>query len=78
MTPHGLDTNTFEATVAKGEDPEPFRISDTMAFMFESSLIPRVFLWALESPYMDHNYYQYWIGLKSHFSSEEKNYKSEI
>ncbi|KAF6158429.1 hypothetical protein GIB67_022026 [Kingdonia uniflora] len=78
MTPHGPDTNTFEATVAKGENPGPFRITDTMAFMFESSLIPRVCPWALESPYMDHNYYQCWIGLKSHFSSEETNYKSEI
>ncbi|KAF6170703.1 hypothetical protein GIB67_015655 [Kingdonia uniflora] len=78
MTPHGPDTNAFEATVAKGEDPGPFRITDTMAFMFESSLIPRVFPWALDSPYVDHNYYQYWIGLKSHFSSEEKNYKSKI
>ncbi|CAN6482714.1 unnamed protein product [Victoria cruziana] len=72
MTPHGPDTKTFEATVACGEDAGPFRIADTMAFMFESCLIPRVCQWALESPYRDHDYYQCWIGLKSHFSHEEK------
>ncbi|XP_026657517.2 homogentisate 1,2-dioxygenase-like [Phoenix dactylifera] len=40
MTPHGPDARTYEATIASGEDFEPFRISGTMAFMFESSLIP--------------------------------------
>nr|CAD1822336.1 unnamed protein product [Ananas comosus var. bracteatus] len=79
MTPHGPDTKTYEATVAPGEVTEPFRIRETLAFMFESSLIPRVCRWALESPYLDHDYYlespyldhdyyQCWIGLRSHFS----------
>ncbi|KAL0399438.1 UNVERIFIED_CONTAM: Homogentisate 1,2-dioxygenase [Sesamum radiatum] len=67
MTPHGPDTKTFEATIAVGNEAGPRRISNTMAFMFESCLMPRVCPWALESPYMDHNYYQCWIGLKSHF-----------
>ncbi|KAG9446114.1 hypothetical protein H6P81_012242 [Aristolochia fimbriata] len=72
MTPHGPDTKTFEATVAVGGDSGPSRIKDTMAFMFESCLIPRVCPWALESPYLDRDYYQCWIGLRSHFSYEEK------
>ncbi|XP_043689816.1 homogentisate 1,2-dioxygenase [Telopea speciosissima] len=76
MSPHGPDTNTFEATVARGNDAKPFRITDTMAFMFESCLIARVCPWALESPHIDHNYYQCWIGLKSHFSLEESNHMS--
>ncbi|KAK9150318.1 hypothetical protein Syun_008627 [Stephania yunnanensis] len=76
MTPHGPDTKTFEATVAQGENAGPFRITDTMAFMFESCLIPRVCPWALESPYLDHNYYQCWIGLRSHFSHEETKCKT--
>ncbi|KAL0353804.1 UNVERIFIED_CONTAM: Homogentisate 1,2-dioxygenase [Sesamum angustifolium] len=70
MTPHGPDTKTFEATIALGNEAGPRRISNTMAFMFESCLMPRVCPWALESPYMDHNYYQCWIGLKSHFTYE--------
>ncbi|KAK1320058.1 Homogentisate 1,2-dioxygenase [Acorus calamus] len=70
MTPHGPDTKTFEATIAHGKGADPFRIKDTMAFMFESYLIPRVCPWVLDSPYLDCDYYQCWIGLKSHFSSE--------
>ncbi|XP_008784438.2 homogentisate 1,2-dioxygenase isoform X2 [Phoenix dactylifera] len=68
MTPHGPDTKTYEATIARAEDAEPCRISGTMAFMFESSLVPRICPWALESPNVDADYYQCWIGLKSHFS----------
>ena len=43
-----------------------------MAFMFESSLIPRVCPWALESPYRDPDYYQCWIGLRPHFSGNKR------
>ncbi|CAI9088739.1 OLC1v1023161C2 [Oldenlandia corymbosa var. corymbosa] len=70
MTPHGPDTKSYEATIALGNDAGPKKIENTMAFMFESCLIPRVCAWALESPAMDHDYYQCWIGLKSHFAHE--------
>ncbi|XP_042474282.1 homogentisate 1,2-dioxygenase-like [Zingiber officinale] len=68
MTPHGPDTTTYEATIACGDNSEPFRIGGTLAFMFESYLIPRICPWALESPDLDKNYYQCWIGLRPHFS----------
>ncbi|KAM3196932.1 hypothetical protein ACQJBY_072556 [Aegilops geniculata] len=71
MTPHGPDTKTYEATIGRVGGPEanaPTRLSGTLAFMFESALIPRVCRWALESPSRDLDYYQCWIGLKSHFS----------
>ncbi|XP_072981924.1 homogentisate 1,2-dioxygenase [Typha latifolia] len=68
MTPHGPDTRTYEGTTACGTVIDPFKISGTLAFMFESSLIPRVCRWALDSPYLDSNYYQCWIGLRSQFS----------
>ncbi|KAJ8765231.1 hypothetical protein K2173_011911 [Erythroxylum novogranatense] len=73
MTPHGPDTKTFEATVERGNEVGPLKICNTMAFMFESCLIPRICTWALESPYMDHEYYQCWTGLRSHFSHETTN-----
>ena len=60
----------WQATIALGSQAGPQKIADTMAFMFESCLIPRVCQWALESPNMDHDYYQCWIGLKSHFTCE--------
>ncbi|KAG7534159.1 RmlC-like cupin domain superfamily [Arabidopsis thaliana x Arabidopsis arenosa] len=68
MTPHGPDTTTYEATIARVNAMAPSKLTGTMAFMFESALIPRVCHWALESPFLDHDYYQCWIGLKSHFS----------
>ncbi|KAL1805277.1 hypothetical protein ACET3Z_028345 [Daucus carota] len=80
MTPHGPDTKTFEATVALGNEVGPRKITNTMAFMFESSLIPRVCQWALESRYLDDDYYQCWIGLRSHFTHEygdEMNLQNE-
>lgn len=73
MTPHGPDTKTYEATITRGGSNEPSRLSGTLAFMFESALIPRVCRWALESPSRDLNYYQCWIGLKSHFSHNNSN-----
>lgn len=60
----------MQATVACGNEAAPYKITDTMAFMFESCLIPRICPWALESPAIDHDYYQCWTGLRSHFSSE--------
>lgn len=60
----------YQATIARGNEAGPCRITNTMAFMFESYLIPRVCPWALESPFLDHEYYQCWIGLKSHFTFE--------
>lgn len=61
--------SSVQATIARGNDVGPHKITDTMAFMFESSLIPRISRSALESPFLDHDYYQCWIGLKSHFAS---------
>ncbi|CAI0408333.1 unnamed protein product [Linum tenue] len=71
MTPHGPDTKTYEATIALGDEAKPHKIINTMAFMFESCLMPRICLWALNSPFRDHDYYQCWIGLKSHFKLED-------
>ncbi|KAL6606418.1 hypothetical protein ACP70R_042071 [Stipagrostis hirtigluma subsp. patula] len=70
MTPHGPDTKTYEATISRADANEPFRLSGTLAFMFESALIPRVCRWALDSPSRDPDYYRCWIGLKSHFSHD--------
>ncbi|MBA0705456.1 hypothetical protein Golax_017647, partial [Gossypium laxum] len=73
MTPHGPDTKTYEATVARGNEAGPHKITDTMAFMFESCLMPRTCPWALDSHFRDLDYYQCWIGLKSHFSTDVKS-----
>lgn len=64
-----------QATISRGNEAGPYRITDTMAFMFESFLMPRICPWAIESPFMEPDYYQCWIGLKSHFSREGTNDK---
>lgn len=66
----------FKATVAGGKE-EPFRMTNTMAFMFESCLMPRICPWALQSPSIDHDYYQCWVGLRSHFSPEKTSDDSQ-
>lgn len=63
-----MDLVLQQATIARGDNVGPNKITDTMAFMFESSLIPRISRWALESPFLDNDYYQCWIGLRSHFT----------
>jgi homogentisate 1,2-dioxygenase len=59
-----------QATISRGNEAGPHRITNTMAFMFESFLMPRICPWALESPFLDPDYYQCWIGLKSHFQRD--------
>ncbi|KAG6637238.1 hypothetical protein I3843_11G161000 [Carya illinoinensis] len=76
MSPHGPDTKSYEGTIARGNEAGPCRIADTMAFMFESSLIPRICPWALDSPFMDPDYYQCWLGLRSHFKPGSSRHKS--
>ncbi len=72
MTPHGPDTVSFEKAVAKDADVKPTRIPrDTLAFMFEVNLTPRVTEWALNAPTLDADYYKCWQGLKSHFDDND-------
>ncbi|OIC49821.1 hypothetical protein A7L55_20035 [Acinetobacter baumannii] len=78
MTPHGPDTTTFEKTIAEEGDAKPAKIKDTMAFMFESSLIPRITPWVLKSPHLDNDYYKCWTGLKSHFHHEHLPENGEL
>lgn len=51
---NGSTTFCFQANIAQGGNLGPQRITNTMAFMFESALIPRICPWALDSPFMDH------------------------
>jgi homogentisate 1,2-dioxygenase len=62
MTPHGPDVQAFEK--ASNADLVPFKLPDTMAFMFESSLLFKVSDYALQ--HFEKNYYTCWQGLKNH------------
>ncbi|KAL6196585.1 hypothetical protein ACLB2K_032199 [Fragaria x ananassa] len=63
MTPHGPDTKTYEL-----ENILPQLLNDR-------SSLNRICSWALESPFIDHDYYQCWIGLRSHFTGTKADAK---
>jgi homogentisate 1,2-dioxygenase len=65
MSAHGPDCATFDK--ASSVDLKPHYIGDTMAFMFESSLVFRPTAFALNSPLLQKDYQRCWDGLKSHF-----------
>lgn len=77
MTPHGPDTTSFEAAI-KAEGEGPRQLTDTMAFMFETSLVPRVTAHALGASNIDRDYYQCWYGLKSHFCSSGERKEDDV
>ena len=66
MTGHGPDATTFEkASVADLSKPD--YIVDTMAFMFETSLVITPTAQALAAAHRQRDYAQCWQGLKKHF-----------
>lgn len=67
MTPHGPDTTTYESAILPRQEQPAHLGRDTLAFMFETSLTPRVTPAALGSTCIDRDYYKCWLGLKSHF-----------
>jgi homogentisate 1,2-dioxygenase len=60
MSGHGPDRTSYEAAVAA--DLKPHRISDTMAFMFESRWVIRPTRWAMETPLNQPDYDAVWNG----------------
>lgn len=70
MTPHGPDTATYEASISQQQQQPSHLGHNTLAFMFETSLTPRVTPAALGSPCIDRDYYKCWVGLKSHFDRQ--------
>lgn len=67
MSAHGPDFATFEK--ASNADLKPQYIGDTMAFMFETSLVFRLTEFAEKSPIRQKDYQECWQGLVSNFDS---------
>lgn len=65
MSAHGPDAETFER--ASKAELTPVKIDDTLAFMFESSLVFQPTDYALRTTLRQKNYLSCWQGLKSHF-----------
>ena len=60
MAGHGPDRASYEAAIAA--ELKPYRIEDSMAFMFESRAVLRPTRFALESPLMQLDYDDCWAG----------------
>jgi homogentisate 1,2-dioxygenase len=70
MSAHGPDNATFEK--ASTVDLKPSYMADTLAFMFESSLVFTPTAHALESPQLQSDYLDCWQGLTPGFNAEKK------
>lgn len=65
MSAHGPDAPTYER--ASAETLAPRRIEDTLAFMFETSMVLHPTRFALETPILQRDYDACWAGLKRNF-----------
>ena len=68
MSPHGNDAEVYEA--ASVADLKPHYIKDTMAFMFETSMIYKPTKFAMETELRQQDYSDCWQGLQKHFSQK--------
>ncbi|NNE68658.1 MAG: homogentisate 1,2-dioxygenase [Pyrinomonadaceae bacterium] len=65
MSAHGPDADGFEK--ATNAPDEPMKLSDTLAFMFESRYIINPTRFAMESDALQTDYHKCWNGLKKQF-----------
>ena len=66
LSGHGPDADTFEK--ASRADLTPQHYENTLAFMFESRAVLCPTKFAMETPALQHNYFECWQGLKKHFN----------
>lgn len=74
MSAHGPDKETFEK--ASNANLKPEKIENTMAFMFETSLVLKPTEFALESDLRQKKYQDCWKGLESKFSLSKQPAKA--
>jgi homogentisate 1,2-dioxygenase len=65
MTAHGPDAETHER--ASNAELKPHKLTDTMAFMFESRFAMRLTRQAVASAELQHDYFEGWQGLQRRF-----------
>jgi len=65
MTAHGPDAETHAR--ASNAELKPHKLTDTMAFMFESRFAMRLTRYAVEAAELQHDYFEGWQGLKRRF-----------
>jgi homogentisate 1,2-dioxygenase len=71
MLPHGPDTDAFEH--ASNAELKPVKLSNTLAFMFETRFRQRVTKYAATLPERQDDYIDCWTGLKKHFDPNRRD-----
>ncbi|MEO1017956.1 MAG: homogentisate 1,2-dioxygenase [Pseudomonadota bacterium] len=70
MLPHGPDSDAFYR--ASNAVQEPQKLTNTLAFMFETRLPQHLTRYAAEHPQLQTGYPEVWSGLRKHFHPEKK------
>jgi homogentisate 1,2-dioxygenase len=70
MLPHGPDEQAFEH--ASTVELKPVKLSNTLAFMFETRFRQRVTRFAAEHAALQHDYIDCWAGLRKHFDPNRR------
>jgi homogentisate 1,2-dioxygenase len=70
MLPHGPDTDAFNH--ASNAELKPAKLSNTLAFMFETRFRQRVTKYAAELATLQHDYVDCWGGLKKNFNPDQR------
>ena len=68
MLPHGPDADAFEN--ASKSELKPVKITNTLAFMFESRFPQHVTKFAIESDSLQSDYGDCWSEIKKHFDGK--------
>ncbi|ABE36867.1 homogentisate 1,2-dioxygenase [Paraburkholderia xenovorans LB400] len=68
FTPHGPDAETYRR--ARDTTLEPHKITESIAFMFETRLPLRLTAWAVQTPQRQHDYQQCWSALAKQFDGD--------
>jgi homogentisate 1,2-dioxygenase len=69
MSGHGPDADTYAK--ASTADLKPQKLSDTLAFMFETRFICRPTKYAMDTAELQHDYFECWQGLKKNFKGRK-------
>jgi homogentisate 1,2-dioxygenase len=70
MLPHGPDEQAFEH--ASNVELKPDKLTNTLAFMFETRFRQRVTKFAAEHAALQHDYIDCWAGLRKHFDPHRR------
>jgi homogentisate 1,2-dioxygenase len=73
MLPHGPDADAFEH--ASNVELKPVKLTNTLAFMFETRYRQRVTQYAAELPSLQADYDACWSGLAKHFDPNRREPK---